>query len=343
MTRRLLPTLLLATLASPVLADNVPVRFTMDWAWQGTQSYALIAREKGYFAEEGIDITLERGFGSGRVPVDIAAGTYDMGVADINPMIRFNAENPDTPVIAVAVFYDGSPLVAVAKKDGPISEPKDLEGKTLAAPDFDAGRQLFPVFAAATGIDDSTIEWLSVKPELREPMLARGEADAITGFITSSTLSLKNIGVMPEDLVLFKYTDYGADLYSGSIMTTPEFAGENPEAVTGVIRALARGAADMIADPDAAIALLKEIEPLTDAEIERERLQVAIEHMFVTPNVLENGLSHVDMARMERGIRAVEDAYGLPNELTVEQIYTEAYLPPREDLMLSGCPSCPES
>lgn len=341
MTRRLFAFFLCAVLAAPALAENVSVRFSMDWAWQGTQSYALIAREKGYFAEEGIDIILERGFGSGRVPVDIAAGTYDMGVADINPTIRFNAENPETPIIAVAVFYDGSPLVAVAKADGPISEPKDLEGKTLAAPDFDAGRQLFPVFAAATGIDASTVEWLSVKPELREPMLARGEVDAITGFITSSSLSLKKIGVMPEDLVMFKYTDYGADLYSGSILTSPAFAEANPEVVTGVVRALARGVADMIADPDAAIALLKEMEPLTDVEIERERLQMAIEHMFVTPNVLENGLSHVDAERLARSIQAVENAYGLPNELTVEQVYTDAYLPPREDLMLKGCPSCP--
>lgn len=321
--------------AASAQAEDFKLKWSMDWAWQGSQSFAVVAWKKGYFKDEGIDVEMSRGFGSSRVPIDIAAGTYDMAYGDINPVIKFNAENPDNKVIAVALIADQTPLVAVTWKDGPIQEPKDFEGKTLAAPDFDAGRQLFPIFAAATGIDTSTITWKSVKPALREPMLAQKQADGITGFITSSTLSLKKLGVPREQLNVFYYKDYGANLYSGSIITTPAFAEANPKVVSGAIRAMVRGMIDTIKDPDMAIAMLKEHEPLTDVAIERERVQVAIDEIWMSDHFRENGIGAIDMDRLAKSIKQVEDAYGLPNKLTIADVFTDAYLPPKESMMIN--------
>ena len=81
--------------------DLLPVKFSLDWAFQGPQAPFLLALERGYFEEEGLDVTMDRGYGSGDVPVKVAAGTYDIGVADINPTIRLNAESPDSDLIAV--------------------------------------------------------------------------------------------------------------------------------------------------------------------------------------------------------------------------------------------------
>lgn len=315
-------------------AAATDIRFMMDWAWQGPQAFALMARNAGCFEENGVDITLDRGFGSGRVPVELAGGNYDMGLADINPTIKFRAENPDSDLIAVAVMFSGSPLVAVVNADSDIMEPGDFEGATLAAPDFDAGRQLFPIFAAATGIDESTIEWISVSPELREPMLARGEADGITGFITSSTISLERLGMGAEDQRVFRYKDFGVELYSSSIMTSRAFAEENPEAVTAVVGCMIEGMQMAVADPDAAMEALVDHEPLTDPEVELKRWQISIDEMIMTENVLEGGLSNIDREFFQRSIAAVEDAYNLPNVLTVDDIYTDAYLPPAEERMM---------
>lgn len=320
--------------ALPAQAD-IKVRYSMDWAWQGPQSTALLAQKLGYFADEGIDIEMSRGFGSSRVPVDLAAGTYDMGQGDMSAVIKFNAENPDSDVINVAVLYDATPLVAVVKADGGIEEPKDFEGRTLAAPDFDAGRQLFPVFAAATGIDAGTVNWMSVKPELREPMLAQGEADGITGFITSSKFGLKALGLEEgKDVKIFRYGDFGVDLYSTGIHTTRTFADANPQAVTGVIRAMIKGVQAAMADPDAAMAALKEHEPLTDTALERERLVLSFEELVTTENTKANGISAVDPERMLRAIRSVEAAYGLEPRLEVADVFTADYLPPASERML---------
>ena len=311
--------------AAPAAATDV--KFMMDWAWQGPQAFALMAANAGCFQQGGVNITLDRGFGSGRVPVELASGTYQMGVADINPTFKFRAENPDSDVISVGVLFEGSPLMAVVKADSGINEPKDLEGKTLAAPDFDAGRQLFPIFATATGIDASTINWLSVRPELREPMLVQGQADGVTGFLTSSVPSLMALGMKEEDLRVFKYKDYGVELYSTAILTTRAFADANPEAVRTVVACMIEGVRMAAADPQGAIAALKAHEPLTDEAVELLRWRITIDDMLKTEDALSGGISNVDMDRLQRGISAVEDAYGLPNALKAEDVYDPSFLP----------------
>ena len=315
-------------IAAPAAATDV--KFMMDWAWQGPQAFALVAKNAGCFEKGGVNITLDRGFGSGRTPVELASGTYQMGVADINPMFKFRAENPDSDVISVGVLFEGSPLMAVVRADSGINEPKDLEGKTLAAPDFDAGRQLFPIFAKATGVDASKINWLSVKPELREPMLVQRQADGVTGFLTSSVPSLLALGFKEEDLRVFKYKDYGVELYSTAIQTTRKFADEHPEAVRTVVACMIEGVRMAAADPQGAIAALKAHEPLTDEAVELLRWQITIDEMLRTPAALEGGVSTVDMDRLQRSVTAVEDAYGLPNKLKAEDVYDPSFLPDAE-------------
>ena len=315
-------------------AGATDVRFSLDWAFQGPQAPFLLALERGYYEEEGLNVTIDRGYGSGDVPVRIAAGSYDIGFADINPTIKFNAENPDSDLVAVAVLYDASPLAAMTIAGNGITEPADLEGRSVAAPDFDAGRQLFPAFVQATGIDGDAVEWITVTPQLRETMLANGQTDAITGFLTTGILSLTAAGVPEDDIVLFRYSDYGVDLYSSSIITSRAWAEANPDVVTGIIRASIRGYVDAMADPAAAIEALRERDPLIDPEIELARLALSIDQLVLTDHVISSGFSQIDPARMQAAIDMVRLSYGIEREVAVDDVYTAAYLPPAEDLMI---------
>jgi NitT/TauT family transport system substrate-binding protein len=310
------------------------LRFALDWAKQGPNAYVTLAREKGYFREAGIDATVDRGFGSGRVPVDIAAGAYDMGQADINPVIKFIAENPNSGLIATGIWGDRSLLCAVTRTDGTVRAPKDLEGKTLAAPESDAGRQLFPAFAAAAGVDASKVNWMSVSPELREPMLVQKRADGVTGAITSVGMSLKALGLdFPQQRIMY-YRDHGLDLLGTAFVTTKAFAERNPEVVRNAHRALFRGLIYANKNRDESIALLKRAEPLTDVAIETERQAISMEQQVISDHVTKNGLSNPDRARFQTAIESVEKAYGMTPRLKVADIYTDAFLPPIEDRRL---------
>jgi NitT/TauT family transport system substrate-binding protein len=333
-TRRttLLSTLLAATAAiglsmGQASAQQPQIKMMMDWAWQGPQSPFLLAQKKGYFAAESVNIQLDRGFGSARVPTELASGAYQMGFADLPTAIRFMHTNPDAGVIAVAVIFDQSPLAAITSSAGPIRSPKDLEGKKIAAPEADGGRQMFPAFAKATGIDVSKVEWLTVQPQLREPMLARGEADAITGFVTSAIMSLEAVGFGADKQRIFRYRDHGLPFYSGAILTTKKFAAENPAIVRGVVKASMRGFQDAIRNPDESIAALKEREALTDVAIEKRRLQIAINELIVTDTTRRNGLSFVEDARMQRNIDIVKETFNLPGNLKPADVFNASFLP----------------
>ena len=314
-----------AAVASPARATDV--RFSLDWAFQGPQAPFLFALERGFFRDQGLNVTMDRGFGSGDVPVKIAAGAYDVGIADINPTIRMRLENPDSTLFTPFIIYDATALAVMTLKRQNITRPQDLAGKTLAAPETDAGRQLFPAFARAVGLDVNAVRWQTVSPQLRETMLVQGQANAITGFITSGILSLRAAGVPAADIVTFKYGDFGVDLYSTSLLMTRRWAEANPRAVTGLITAIVRGQIEARRDPAAAIAALKRRDPLINEAVERERMELGFTELTFTPHVLANGFGKIDMARLQRSIDIAREAFNIARPLNASDLYDPRYLP----------------
>lgn len=308
-------------------AGATDVRFSLDWAFQGPQAPFLLALERGYFRDQGLNVTMDRGFGSGDVPVKIAAGAYDVGIADINPTIRMRLETPDSTLFTPFIIYDATALAVMTLRRQNIATPKDLVGKTLAAPETDSGRQLFPAFARAVGLDVNAVRWLTVSPQLRETMLVQGQANAITGFITSGILSLRAAGVPAADIVTFKYGDFGVDLYSTSLIMTRRWAEANPRAVTGLIIAIVRGQNEARRDPAAAIAALKRRDPLINEAVERERMELGFTELTFTPHVLANGFGRVDMARLQRSIDIAREAFNIARPLAASEVYDPKFLP----------------
>jgi NitT/TauT family transport system substrate-binding protein len=317
--------------SAPLFAQTpaaTKLKFTLDWARQGPNAYVDMGKEKGFFKDLGIDITIDRGFGSGRVPTDIAAGTYDMGQGDIGPVIKFMAQNPDSDLVAIAIWGDKSLMGVTVRTDGNIKAPKDFEGKTLAAPETDGGRQLFPAFAKANNLDMSKINWMTVTSDLREPMLLQKRADGITGAVTSTSMSLKNIGLDVPQQRIMMYRDFGVELYGYCFLTSRKFLAANPQLARNALKGLFKSLIYANNNRAESIAALKKIEPLTDVAIETERQAISYDQMVISDYVKKNGLSVIDPARLQKALRTIEDAYGLPPKLTPERVYTDAFLPP---------------
>lgn len=310
---------------------QIPVKFTLDWAYQGPQAPFLVALYKGYFAAEGLDVIIDRGYGSADAVTKIATGVYDMGFADINSMIEFNVQNPDRALIAVAIVYDYAPFSIVTLRGRGIERPQDLVGRTLGAPAGDASRRLFPVFAKVTGINPAMVNWVTMEPALRERLLILGQVDAVSAHFFTAVLNLKAMGVTEEEIVVLLYAEHGLDLYGNAVMCSPKLLQEKPEAVRAFLRALTRAWHDTLANPEEAVSFVRRRDPLIDPAVELERLILAINVCMLTPDVLERGFGDARPERLARAIALVAEGFGLPSAPSVEEIFTPAYLPPREE------------
>ncbi len=319
----------IAFAAPAALAQTpVPVKFALDWALQGNHAVFSMALDKGLYAKEGLAVTMDRGFGSGDTVTKIASGAYDIGYADLNTVIPFDANPANANKITGVLLVMDQSLAAVILRKGAVASPKGLEGKKLAAPEADAGRMLFPAFAKAQGIDMAKITWQTVTPQLRETLLVQKQVDGVTGFISTSVFNIKMAGVAPSDLMVYRYNDYGVDLLGSALIVSQAFAEKNPETVRKFVRASIAGIREALADPKAGMLQLKQRDPLFNEAIELERFEMVRDLTMLTDNVKRNGLSSVPADRLAKSVETVAQAYDVAGKVKPADVYTDRFLPP---------------
>ncbi|WP_421857766.1 ABC transporter substrate-binding protein [Oricola sp.] len=318
-------TMLAAAVTQGTAQEKLP--FALDWKFEGPSAPYFMAIDKGYFEAEGLSVEISEGRGSLDAIPKVATGAFPVGFADINSLMRFLDQNPGAPVTAVMMVYDKPPFAVVGRKSLGVEAPKDLEGRVLGAPPPDGAWAQFPIFAAENGIDSGAITVEPVGFPTREPMLAEGKVAAVTGFSFSSTLNLKRLGVPADDLSVLLMADYGVSLYGNAIIVNTEFAAENPEMVTGFLKAVAAGWKGAIADPGSAIDSLIKRNPAADKALETERLQMAIDANVLTDYVKANGFGGIDAGRMAEAIEQTKTVYEFAAEPDVSHYFDASYLP----------------
>jgi len=313
-------------------AQTTPLKFQLDWRFEGPSAFFLVPAAKGYFKDAKLDVTVDAGNGSGGAVNRVASGTYDLGFADLAALMEFHANNPDAPSkpVAIMMVYNNTPASVMALKKSGIKTPADLNGKKLGAPVFDAGRRAFPIFAKANSV--ANVNWISMDPPLRETMLVRGDVDAITGFTFTSLLNIEARGVKAEDVVVMQYPDYGVKLYGNAIIASPKILKENPEAVKAFLKAFTKGAKDVIADPAKAIEAVKARDGIINVELEVRRLKLAIDTVINSPDAHAEGFGQIKGPRLSLMASQVSDAFNTKTRVKVDDVWNGNYLPTAKEL-----------
>ena len=309
-----------------------PIKFQLDWRFEGPAALFLQPVAKGYFQAAGLNVTVDAGSGSGGAIQRVASGSYDMGFADLAALMEFHANNPevkDKPV-AVMMVYNNTPASVMALKKSAIAKPADLTGKKLGAPVFDAGRRGFPLFAKANKVGD--VQWTTMDPPLRETMLVRGDIDAITGFTFTSLLNLEARGVKAADVTVMPFADNGVKLYGNAIIASAKLVRENPEAVRAFLKAFSKGAKEVMANPGSAIAYVKERDGIVNSALETRRLQLAIDTVINTADARGEGFGQVSPTRMALMASQISDVYATKTRVNPETLWNGRFLPPVADL-----------
>jgi NitT/TauT family transport system substrate-binding protein len=321
--------LLAALLVTGAQAAQTNIKFSLDRGFEGPEAPFLLALDKGYFKAEGLNVSIDPGTGVLDPIKRVASGDYDMGFADINALIKYRDANPKMPIKAVFMVYNRPAYAIIGRKSRGVATPKDLEGKKLGASPSGSAFAQWPIFAKVNGIDTVKVSVLSIGSPVRDPMLASGQVDAITGLSFSSFVDLKDRGVPLKDITVLLMADYGVELYGNAIIVGPKFAEAHPDAVKGFLAAFLKGLKVTVKSPESAIGGVLARSDSGRKKLELERLKMVIDQNILTPEVMKNGYGGIDFGRFAKAIDQLAITYQFKSKMpTPIQIFDPAYLPP---------------
>ena len=325
---------LAAAAPAAALAQIPPanVKIMLDWLIQGTHAPFFVALQNGAFARNNVHPQIDPGAGATNVAVSVAGGAYQFGMVDVPTMIKFDAENPNTPLTGVFMYFDDSPLAIVSRKSAGIRTPQDLQGKRIAGGAGIAVHDTISILLKAAHAENVQPIWVSVQPQLFAPMLLRGEVDGMGGFTNSQIPALVELGIKLEDISALKYADFGANMYGMALVAPKAFIDAHPDVVKGVVAALNEGLKATIADPAKGLAVMQTRDPMMNMSIETLRLNIAL-GLMDDKYVQAHGLSSVDPKRLQGTIDAVIGAYQLKTPPAMDVVYTDRFLPAVADRM----------
>ncbi|MBI4241831.1 MAG: ABC transporter substrate-binding protein, partial [Candidatus Rokubacteria bacterium] len=227
-------------------------------------------------------------------------------------------------VKVVGVVFDKTPLNIWVRKDGPIKSPKDLEGKTLAAPPGDAQRQLFPAFARINGIDPAKVKWVSIEPAAKYVALSEKRADAVADYTTGLPFVEKALG--KGNAVMIPWADHGFDMYSMSIIASEKTMKERPKLLRDFLEASYRGWRDVMENPKAALEIFKKRVPEIDLSIIESNMLMGLQ-LMKTERYAKNGIGWIDKAKMCQSVDLINANMEIPRKVGCAEVFATDFLP----------------
>jgi NitT/TauT family transport system substrate-binding protein len=328
--RRFLRTSALATgaLATPAIwsrgraADLKPVTLTLDWLFQGPNAGFLVAQDKGFYRDAGLDVTVVPGKGSGTTAQLVGSKASQIGFAD--GFVVGNSISKGMEIKTVGSIYRRGPAAIMVLAESPIQTPKDLEGKTLAMTAGSAQFQQWPAFCKGAGIDASKVNMVNIDPAGVGPALVSGKADAIGGYVFSYAPSIQVRG--KKELRLFWFADSGVTVVSNGIIVHQDLLKSDPDIARAFVPAAIKGFIYGRQNVDEAIAIVKKFDATAMAEVTKLELEQSWK-TWVTPNTKGKSLGWGSDADWAATVQVLKQYGGVTAPLEPSQIYTNEFVP----------------
>jgi NitT/TauT family transport system substrate-binding protein len=268
------PLCIAALFAQPVCAAE-KVTFLLDWIPAGDSATIYVAVQKGLFAAEGLDVTVQSGRGSSDVITKLATGTADMATGGLAALLQAKAES-DVPVTAVYSIYTAQPDAIFTTEGSGIDSLKDLVGKKVATATFSSSNVVWPLLLEANAVDPAKVDVLKVDPGTLAPLLATGKVDAVINWVTGAPAFEGPLGEAGKKLKLINWADHGFDGYGLSVFASDKMLKERPATVKKFLAAFNKAKEMAIAEPSVAAASLKASLPETDLVTAEKQWKAAI-------------------------------------------------------------------
>ncbi|MDG4793982.1 ABC transporter substrate-binding protein [Micromonospora sp. WMMD1082] len=301
--------------SSGVGASLEQVTYLTSFGNFGRDAYAWVAKEKGFFKDAGFDVEIKPGQGTGAVIQTIVGGQAHFGPIDLTGGLLQLGNGDAKDFVAVAAIQQRT-MAAIATVEGTgINTPKDLEGKKLADTPGSVVRNLFPTYARMAGIDYTKVTWVNGEAQTLMGTLASGSVDGIGQFVVGQpTIE----AVTKKKAVLLPYSNVMQDLYGNVLITSKQYASDNPESVKKFTEALLKGLEYALANPPEAAEILAKNAEAVNPEAAAAELQLMAG--YVRSSNSGTALGTLDSGRVAKSIAILRGAGALKSDLTPDQI-----------------------
>jgi NitT/TauT family transport system substrate-binding protein len=301
---------------------RIPLTLTVNFTAEGDHSPYYVAAAKGWYADAGLDVSIEFSKGSIDAAQRAVTGKTDIAIADTGPVVAVNGNGGNLTI--VGMLFDQAPQAIFTTRDTGIREPADLVGKKVAVPNGDTQRILFPALASVNHFDPADVQLINVAPSAKYGALASGAVDAIFNFSTGDPYVKKAVGA--DDSVLIPWRDHGLRLYGNGIVVTADWLAANREVLRTFLAVSYRAWAYTMAHPDEAIAILKRAVPQIDEPTYRQNLRLVLD-LFRSKDYAAHGIGWINRERMCDTVATIQEYVPMQTKMPCDQLYTNDYLP----------------
>ena len=262
--------MLAASTAMAPAQDAVSLR--LNWYMGGLHVPFYYGKERGFYKEEGIDLTINEGRGSANTVQVVAAGSDTFGLADSSSVVATAAKGAEIKSVMSLLNSTGFSVVSLASTG--IKTPKDLEGKKLAVSPGDPLGQLFRALAAHNKLDMSKITFVQVDPAAKVVSVLEKRVEALLGGADDQYFLIKYKGEEPAAL---RFADHGANIVGMTILTQEATIKSKADLVRRFVKATARSWEEAKKNPEAAVDATMKVKPDLNRASQLDQLKVDIE------------------------------------------------------------------
>lgn len=305
-------------------AQERDVKFTLDFISLGRHAPWYVALGKGYFKEEGLNVTILPSKGTADAIRSVATGVTELGFIDIPSLVA--AGSAGSTVKIVAANYQKPPYCIFSLNPGAnIDTPKKLLNIELGSSTASFVPKIWSAFMEMNGVDSKTLKVVNIDPSARVPMLATRKVPAIDLFIMSMP-AIRRAVPDAKPVCLFA-GDFGLEIYANSIGVHEDFLKKNPDVVKKFVRAALRGWKETFANPQEAAKIQLQYVKALDPQIIVEEIEI-LKRVAITPDVQKNGFGHISKERMKNTVDFINKNIEVAGQrVTAEQIYVPGFLP----------------
>lgn len=303
-------------------ADDV--KFALNWLISGRNAGYFVALEKGFYKENGINAEITRGRGSGDTLKRVAIGESMFGLVDTATVISGRA-NDQVPVKMIAMTYSNAATAILYAKESGIRKPADLEGHAVARSAAGSTINMWPAFLKVNNIDRSKVREVTVTASSYVPMLLSRQVDAVldqSSYLGRYQKAANEAGLHIE---VFRFSDYGYQLYGDAIVATEAMLKEKPDLVRRFLAATLRGNLYAFDHPDEAVSILSKYASEAEPDVAKVEL-LDTKTLALTDEVKQKGYGYIDAKTLAENIDRIKGPLELKRDITADELYTNEFL-----------------